>query len=163
MTPITEPLLRSWGFKWHELERSPHKHWLLWLGDVLPDDQENPKISFRSNEDLGIEITQGEKNATWFFVWLRADYAGRYSRCVCLGHYTHAEQLFNMISAIIGYPFDPSNTWYGSLRSPAASARLRQDDEALHHRIAKDWKPRAAHDEGVPYDPDEKPKNGVHR
>jgi len=29
---LTEEWLKRVGFKWHQLDRQPDKHWLLWLG-----------------------------------------------------------------------------------------------------------------------------------
>jgi hypothetical protein len=28
---ISEPWLRCAGFKWHQIDRQPSKHWVLWL------------------------------------------------------------------------------------------------------------------------------------
>jgi hypothetical protein len=46
--PITEEWLKLVGFRWHQLERQPSRHWLLWLGGAL-DDGTVPAV-----EDLGI-------------------------------------------------------------------------------------------------------------
>lgn len=35
--PITEEWLKSVGFKWHQFDRQPDKHWLLWLGGGLKE------------------------------------------------------------------------------------------------------------------------------
>ena len=32
--PLTEEWLKENGFKWHQFDRQPDKHWLLWLGHV---------------------------------------------------------------------------------------------------------------------------------
>ena len=48
--PITEEWLREVGFKWHQFDRQPTKHWLLWLADTFP------RRMFHDNEDFGIEL-----------------------------------------------------------------------------------------------------------
>src|SRR5262245_40223058 len=74
---ITDEWLAEVGFKWHQLERQPYKHWLLWLGDAIKDSE-----NLKSSEDLGIEVTQRGEYDESYYCWLRADYAGRYSRFI---------------------------------------------------------------------------------
>src|SRR5579885_196517 len=49
--PITEEWLKSIGFRWHQFDRQPDRHWLLWLGGAIGDG-----AAFTSYEDLGIEV-----------------------------------------------------------------------------------------------------------
>lgn len=49
---ITEDWLKAIGFKWHNLELQPDKHWLLWLGSA----QYNNTTCY---EDLGVEVAPG--------------------------------------------------------------------------------------------------------
>jgi hypothetical protein len=57
--PITEEWLSSAGFRWHQLDRQPEKHWVLWLGDALED-------RMTSFADLGIEVCAGGIDDTGF-------------------------------------------------------------------------------------------------
>ena len=35
---ITEDWLKANDFKWHQFDRMPDKHWLLWIGGALRSD-----------------------------------------------------------------------------------------------------------------------------
>src|SRR5881628_2677969 len=127
--PITEDWLRSAGFRWEMIDRDPHKHWLLWLGDAVKDREH----MFASHEDLGIKVSKGlTGKEDWWHCWLRADYCGRYTRFVHVRHMRTQAELATLIAAITGFPFDVANSYYGSYRRPEDAARLRDDDE---HRI----------------------------
>jgi hypothetical protein len=124
---LTEDWLQSVGFKWHQLERQPNKHWLLWLGDALG------KLS--GFEDLGIEVAQCD-SASWF-CWLRSDSAGRYHRFIHLRHIITREDLIRIIEAITGQGWDPENNLYGSMRTPLHAKHIREQEDRLDRQILK--------------------------
>jgi len=126
---ISEGWLRLVGFKWHELDRQGTKHWLLWLGDVAT----------RCYEDLGIELSEfhpGEWHA-----FLRADYAGRYSRFLHIRQLAHRDELIALIEALTGQKWNTANHWYGSVLKPEQAARRRADHERMDRRMlaARPW------------------------
>ncbi|WP_315742781.1 MULTISPECIES: hypothetical protein [unclassified Bradyrhizobium] len=126
--PISEDWLKSVGFKWHQFDRQPDKHWLLWLGGGL---RQRPSLT--DMEDLGIEIAPCY-NGEWF-CWLRSDMAGRYHRFIHLRHIATRADLIQIVEAISGRPWTPENHLYGSLRSPESAARIRADMERLDRRL----------------------------
>jgi hypothetical protein len=122
---ISEDILRTLGFKWHQLDRQPSKHWILWIGGAI--DQ-------TSADELGIEVAYWEPNKDWF-CWLRDDLAGRYARFVHIRHIRTVHELHLLIEGLTGQPFDPAHVWYGSLRTPAQSAYLAREDGRLDRRL----------------------------
>lgn len=129
--PITEDWLKESGFKWHEFERQPNKHWLLWLGGGL---RQRPSLT--SFEDIGIELTwdgyqnhAGEivGNTGEWFCWLRSDAAGRYHRFIHLRHVSTRRDVTALIEAISGRPWTPENHIYGHLYAPKDADRIRQE------------------------------------
>lgn len=130
--PLTEDWLRDNGFKWHQLERQPNKHWLLWLGPAI----ESRTTSF---EDLGIEVTptwylnrNDEKvgDDTWF-CWLRSDAAGRYHRFLHVRHLSTAEELVALIEALTGQGWNPAHNHYGSMHTPKRSEAILRDMQRM--------------------------------
>lgn len=132
--PISEAWLKSAGFKWHQFDRQPDKHWLLWLGDALG--------RHRSYEDLGIELAPNVPSDTsaWF-CWLRDDSAGHYHRFIHIRHLHTVDELVALIEGIIGRRFDPANSLYGFHRTPEQAARIRQEDERLDRRLMRSGYP----------------------
>jgi len=126
--PITEDWLKANGFKWHQFDRQPDKHWLLWIGDCAG--------LFTSYEDLGIQVAPNVPTdpETWF-CWLRDDSAGRYHRFIHLRHLRTTDELVAIIAALSGRPFDPANCLHGSLRTPEQAARIRAEHERLDRRL----------------------------
>jgi hypothetical protein len=142
--PITEDWLKSAGFKWHQLERQPDKHWLLWLGDATRE-----RHSFTSYEDIGIELApcwwknRKDENVgdvgSWF-CWFRDDAAGRYHRFIHIRHLRTVGELIHLIEAITGQTWDPANNLYGSMRKPEDAERIRQESQRLDRRmIFESW------------------------
>lgn len=129
MPAITEDWLREAGFKWHQLDRQPDKHWLLWLGDAI-----NGVRGFTSFEDLGIELAptwftkEGEQPESWH-CWLRSDAAGRYHRFIHVRHLKTTDELIALIEALTGQKWEPANVWYGSLKPPEIAKWLREERE----------------------------------
>lgn len=132
---ITEDWLKHVGFKWHQLDRQPSKHWLLWLGGGL-----NEGGSLTTYEDIGIEIadclpSRDGRPPEWF-CWFRSDAAGRYHRFIHVRHLTATDEVVRLIEAITGYSFDPANNMYGSVHTPENAARIRKTDaERLDRRM----------------------------
>lgn len=130
--PITEEWLKANGFKWHQLDRQPDKHWLLWLGGAIDGGM------FTTFEDLGIEVAPNcpTDRAKWF-CWLRGDSAGRYHRFIHLRHIETTADLVKIIEAISGATFDPANCIVGSLRRPEHAARIRAEWERADLRLKR--------------------------
>jgi len=124
---ITEDWLKSVGFKWHQFDRQPHKHWLLWLGDVFWKD------ILVSYDELGIEVSS--RGDDFWFCWLRSDMAGRYHRFIHIRHLRTQDELVHLIEGITGRTWDPMNNMYGWMRSPEQAARIREEDKRLDHKI----------------------------
>lgn len=138
-TPITEQWLKEAGFKWHQLDRQPHKHWLLWLGDAIEGVR-----GFTCFEDLGIELApswwendSGENvgDVESWHCWLRADTAGRYHRFIHVRYLKTTEDLVALIEALTGQKWDPSNNWYGSMVTPERAAWLREERKRLDRQL----------------------------
>lgn len=131
--PITEDWLRSVGFKWHQFDRQPDKHWLLWLGGGL---REKPTMT--SFEDIGIELAAGRDD---WFCWLRSDGAGRYHRFIHLRHIQTRRDVSLLVEAISGRPWSPENHFFGSLYSPRDADRIRQDLERADVKMTRGASP----------------------
>lgn len=127
--PITEAWLSEVGFKWHQLERQQHRHWLLWLGDALSE-------RATSFDELGIEVSMGS-GGQWF-CWLRSDHAGRYSRFIHIRYIQTQAELIGLIEGITGCTWRPQDVWYGSLRTPVMAQRLREESERLDRQMLRD-------------------------
>lgn len=133
---LTEDWLKANGFKWHQLDRQPDKHWLLWLGDSMGQ--------FTSYEDIGIELAPNvPTNKTEWFCWLRGDSAGRYHRFIHLRHVETTAEVVKLIEAISGRTFDPANCMYGSLRTPEQAASIRAEHDRLDRRLNRTGYPRS--------------------
>ncbi len=134
--PIKEDWLKSVGFKWSQFDRQPEKMWLLWIGDALVENGEPQMWRSSDYEDLGIEVAANRKNGTsseikdWF-CWLRSDSAGRYHRFIHIRHIVYQDELIAMAEGLTGRRWDPSNNVYGSMKSPKAASRLKQESTRL--------------------------------
>ncbi|MGJ5203596.1 hypothetical protein [Bradyrhizobium sp. HKCCYLR20261] len=126
--PISDEWLKSVGFRWHQFDRQPDKHWLLWLGGGL---RQRPSLT--DFEDLGIEVAPG-RDGSWF-CWLRSDMSGRYHRFIHLRHIETQADVIQLVEAISGRPWTPENHLYGHLYSPDGAARVRKDLERLDRRL----------------------------
>jgi hypothetical protein len=131
-TPITEDALRAAGFKWLEVERSD-RHWLLWIGNATDG----------SFDDLGIELCPN-RDGEWY-CWLRADYAGRYSRFIHVRHLRSMEDVAALFAGLTGSPWNPENHLYGLAHTSERAEILRVEADRLDRRIARqhDNSPRA--------------------
>lgn len=123
--PITEEWLKSVGFKWHQLERQPSKHWVLWLGGALG--------RMSSHDDLGIEMAYDyhayKPEESFWFCWLRSDVAGRYHRFIHIRHITTKGELMQLVESLSGQLWDAANHLYGNVYTPEHAERLRDEDE----------------------------------
>lgn len=132
--PITEEWLAEVGFRWHQLERQPFKHWLLWLGSAVADNGH----SLTSAEEIGIEVTRGGHAGLpgdrWF-CWLRSDASHRYHRFIHLRHLSTQAELADIVSAISGQAWDPANHRYGSCLTPERAARDREANERFDRQL----------------------------
>jgi hypothetical protein len=133
---LTEDWLKASGFKWHQFDRQPTKHWLLWLGAAMAD-------KCTSFEDIGIELAYGAMDGRWF-CWLRGDSAGRYHRFIHVRHIETVDDVTGMISGLVGRPFDPAHCYYGHLYTPAQAERMRLERERMDLRLNREggrWYP----------------------
>lgn len=144
---ITEEWLRSIGMKWEQRERSPCKHWLLWLAPACIDPGPDRRL-FACSEDLGIELTF-DPQQNYYFCWIRADYAGRYCRFLHVRHMTRQEEVVKLIEALTGRTWVPADVLYGAFRSPEQAEDLRKDSESLHQRLAAEWGKRIEAELGI--------------
>ena len=126
--PITEEWLKEVGFRWHQLDRQPNKHWLLWLGYAIPG-------KMTCYEDIGIEVASGHSFEDGWFCWLRADTAGRYHRFIHLRHLHDCKSLVRIIEGITGQDWNPANNLYGSMLSPDEAERARADMDRLDNEF----------------------------
>lgn len=122
---ITAEWLASVGFKWHQMDRQPDKHWLLWLGPAVGD----------CIESLGVELAPCLSEGAGWFCWLRADTSGRYSRFIHL-RYVHTQaDVQSLVAALSGTPWAPENHLWGAVRTPEQVAQLRAADARLDRRL----------------------------
>ncbi|HUY26195.1 MAG TPA: hypothetical protein VMV27_02140 [Candidatus Binataceae bacterium] len=137
--PITEGWLKGVGFRWHQLDRQPEMHWLLWLGGGI----DGAGTSF---EDLGIEIAScaytgqtGARNleGSWF-CWLRSDTAHRYSRFLHIRHIRFQDEVIHLVEALSGLPWKPENHIYGSLHAQPQADRIRAEWQRFDLRMLRD-------------------------
>lgn len=129
---ISEDWLRGAGFKWHQIDRQPSKHWALWLSQCFDCGQ--PR-RVASADDVGIEVAanapvDGEGTVFWF-CWLRSDLGGRYSRFINVRHLRTRVELVRLIEGITGRAWNPPNHLYGMLRCDTCAQRVRDDDDRL--------------------------------
>jgi hypothetical protein len=130
LLPLTEDWLREVGFRWHELERQPSKHWLLWLGTALVTEGWN----FTSFDDLGIELASGGLDNTWF-CWLRSDAAGRYHRFIHTRHMRVRGDVIRLVVALTDLSWEPKNHLYGCVQLPQHAEKLRLERERMDQRF----------------------------
>src|SRR6185436_19416447 len=100
---ITEDWLKEVGFRWHQLDRQPDKHWLLWLGRATPGPS--------ALEDIGIEVAPN-RDGKWF-CWFRSDAAHLYSRFVHVRYLSCPGELIRLVEAITGLLWEPRNHFFG--------------------------------------------------
>jgi hypothetical protein len=130
--------LKSVGCRFHQLERQPDKHSLLWLGDATRE-----RHSFTNWEDIGLEVARcaWKNRAETWFCWFRSDSAGRYSRFIHIRNLSTTADLVRLIEALTGQTWDPANNLYGSMRKPEDAERIRLEDrERLDRRIMPERK-----------------------
>jgi hypothetical protein len=131
---ITEEWLREVGFKWHQLERQPGKHWLLWVGDLCG--------KHTTYEDLGIELALVSfTDPTTWHCWLRADTSSRYSRFLHVRYLRTQDELTRLFEGLTGCAWNASNHFGGTARTPDAAARIRAERERLDLRMLHEGQP----------------------
>lgn len=134
---ITEDWLTEVGFKWHQLDRQPDKHWLLWLGDTIRAKDD----SLTSTEDLGIELAPCRRDE--WFCWLRGDCAGRYHRFIHLRYLRTERDVILLVEALTGFAWRPQDHFFGSCCSPAFAERHRAQRSRLDREIREEGHPWA--------------------
>lgn len=141
VAPITEDWLRASGFRWHEMPRCIDKHWTLGLGGTVRGDRRA-----YSNDDLMLELTKADKSGPDWFVWIRADYAGRYSRLIHVRYMQRVDQVIALIQGLTGLEFRQDHCLYGNFHRPDDAQQLIADADRLHERQAREWGERAERD-----------------
>jgi hypothetical protein len=126
-TPLTEDWLRKTGFKSSQEDRQPHKHWTLWIGQS----QACRRGLGRSADDLGIEVTKGDDDGSWWYCWLRGDIAGRYSRFIFARDISSVEDLVRLLEALTIGEFDADRVVYGQYWMPESAERLKREQKRL--------------------------------
>lgn len=108
-----EPLSHEWlgeiGFKWHQGDRQPDKHWRLWLGWAA-----NP--GHATLEDLGIEVSPLMDGERWFCWLLRGPHGG--DGFIHVRYLRTRGDLLELIEALTGRPWDRNLSRYGNLYTP---------------------------------------------
>lgn len=130
-TSLDETWLRDVGFKWHQLERQPDKHWLLWLGRAMND-------GITAFEDVGIELAPSLSDGKWF-CWLRSDLAHRYSRFIHIRMISTRQELVAIIEGLTGHRFIAENNLGGSMLTHDEAADWRRRMDRLDVKIAGGW------------------------
>ena len=139
---ITEDWLRETGFRWHQIERQTAKQWLLWLGDVTGTRDDGKRRMFSCYEDLGIQVS-----ATWLYengfpvgiehwsCFVRADYAGRYSRFLFIRYVRTRGELISLCEGLTGQAWNPLNHFAGCMLPPGQAKLRRESDRRLEERL----------------------------
>ena len=127
--PIDADWLREIGFRWHQLDRQPDQHWLLWMGDAM-----NDRVT--CYEDLGIEVAPGRGNG--WFCWLRSDMGGRYSRFIHLRQLDRRSDLIFILEGIAGRGFSPLHCIGGSWMTPEHAARVTEEEGRLDRVLMRE-------------------------
>ena len=146
---LSGEVLSAMGFKWTQEDRQPSKHWLLWIAPACIDPIEHGRRMFASRDDLGIELAHSGGRDDFWYCWMRADYAGRYSRFLHVRHVTEREEVVAIIEALTGRPFVESDCIYGAFHPPEDAERLRADADSLHMRLAKSWGERVEKERSI--------------
>jgi hypothetical protein len=129
---ITEDWLRSVGFKWHQLDRQPTKHWLLWLGSAI-----TRLHHLCDTEDLGIELAPGHNDPFWY-CWLRSDTAGRYHRYLHVRHLIQKVELIRLVEGLTNLPWNTDNHMYGCVYTAEGAAYRRTEAERFDLQLRED-------------------------
>lgn len=139
---LTEQWLADIGFKWHQMDRQPSKHWVLWLGHAIED--RNVSLC-----DIGIELAANRYTGrrgdpvdreNWF-CWIRSDAGHRYHRFLHVRNIRTRGELLGLIWGLTGVEFDPANSWYGHLVTPQQAERNRIEHDRMDLRMARDAYP----------------------
>lgn len=126
---ITEEWLKEVGFRWHQLERQPSKHWLLWLGGAIEE-------FLQSIEDLGVEVASDLRGG--WYCWIRADTSHRYSRFVHVRHIRERREVIAIVEALSGQPWNPANHISGCVYTAERVARWRAEENRLDRQMLRD-------------------------
>lgn len=160
--PITEDWLKSVGFKWDQFDRQTSKHWTLWMGRC-GECAFDTRPLFISDEDFAIELAHNTLRAegtdagdNWWYCWFRSDTAGRYHRFIHVRHLRTQAEVIALIEALSGWPWNPANHFYGSLRCPRCADRVRENQTRIDRRRleqATKWYPHEKDDTRAPANP----------
>ena len=86
---------------------------------------------------FGIELSKFTKDTDVYGCFLRADYAGRFTRFIFCRDIWEPEHITQLIEAFTGFPYSKDNVYYGFYYRPEQAAHLRElDTERLDRRIA---------------------------
>lgn len=119
---ITDEWLGEIGFKWHQEERQPSKHWSITLGWGAPNTR-------ACMEDLNIEVASGAMDGEWF-CWLRR--GTRFSPdSIHIRHIKYQHELEELITALTGTRFKHENLMYGNFYNDEIADNLRKQYESL--------------------------------
>jgi len=131
---ITDEWLAEVGFKWHQFDRQPTKHWLLWLGDAQAD----RTVCYC---DIGLEVSRMSSRDEEWFCWFRSDAAGRYHRFIHVRHIKTQADIISLVEAITGQSWQPENHIAGTARTSENAASLRAQLERLDVKMMREGHP----------------------
>lgn len=137
--PITEAWLREVGFKWHQLERQPDKHWLLWIGGCCGKHMDY--------EDLGIELAATTTDGEWH-CWIRADTSSWYSRFLHVRYVRTCADVARLFEGLTGCSWDPRNHFGGSARKPEHAEAIRRESQRLDQQMLRERSWRSIEKDG---------------
>ena|SRR5688572_22433298 len=132
---ITADWLRDVGFKWHQFDRQPDRHWVLWVGQACGQ-------WGTSCDDLAVELAPGSYDVerhdrSGWFCWLRSDLSHRYSRFIHVRRLRTIGEVIALVEGLTGLPWNPELHLYGMVHHPKAAQQLQADGERLDKVLAE--------------------------
>jgi hypothetical protein len=107
---ITQDWLTRVGFKSFNMKDQPAPHWVLWLGDVIPN---------FTRLDLGIVLTeQGSMTPHEWTCWVRTDRVDPWGNYMALRALRWQREVTELVTALCGQEWDVSNHVDGAVFRP---------------------------------------------
>ncbi len=129
---LTDEWLGNIGFKWHQGERQPTKHWRLFLGFAIDE-------PWRGAGELAIEVAAHGFGANRhgvdigatgaFFCWVLS--VDSLQKFVSIRDLRTQQELIALVEALTGCPWIPANIMYGNLYHPEQAKKLITQSEAM--------------------------------
>src|SRR6185295_1646866 len=91
-----------------------------------------------SYDDLGIEVSEPDSRGEWRHCWLRADYAGRYTRFIHIRHVRTMDEIALLFTGCTCLPWEPINHFFGVAYDQRRADQQRKEQDRFDRRIARD-------------------------